>query len=49
MNIITLFCKMCEKLKNKIEHSNYELDCSMYNGVYRTTREEWKKQQKQKH
>lgn len=43
MNIIILFCKICEKRKNKIEHSNYELDCSMYNGVYRTTHDEWKK------
>lgn len=42
MNIIILFCKICEKRK-KIEHSNYELDCSMYNGVYRTTPDEWRK------
>ena len=41
-----LFYKICRIQKYEIEQSNYELDCSMYNGVYRNTPEDWNKQKK---
>mgnify|MGYP001288822145 CR=1 FL=1 len=46
MYILMFFYKICRIQKYDIEQPNYELDCSMYNGVYRNTPEEWNKQQK---